>query len=181
MDLYGLIVNVNNNDFSFIPTINNNDYDMSNISSAYIKVSSISENETSTISFKNVDNLILTISDFSSLKSGNYELNLVLEDTSNKNYVFPNLGYSLLTVSSTSISIEGNSLSSQMVSEIYNKMKSDVIRGATGAQGPKGEQGPKGDTAPLVPSLNDIWLKPNGTTIQTISVWNGTQWKDYTL
>lgn len=46
---------------------------------------------------------------------------------------------------------------------------------------PKGEKGDKGDTAPLVPSLNDIWLKPNGTTIQTLSVWNGTQWKDYTL
>ena len=145
MDLYGLIVNVNNNDFSFIPTINNKDYDMSNISSAYIKVSSIPENETSTISFKNVDNLSLTISDFSSLKSGNYELNLVLEDTSNKNYTFPNLGSSLLTVSSTSISIEGNSLSSQMVSEIYNKMKSDVIQGATGPQGETGPQGPKGD------------------------------------
>ena len=141
MDLYGLRVDVNNDSFTFKPTINNIDYSMSSISSAYLKITNIDDNKVSTISFKSVDTLVLTINDFSSLSSGNYELNLVLEDTSNKNYTFPNLGSSLLTVSSTSISIEGNSLSSQMVSEIYNKMKSDVIQGATGPQGPAGENG----------------------------------------
>lgn len=144
MDLYGLTVDVNNDNFTFKPTINNIDYSMGSISSAYLKITNIDDNKVSTISFKNVDTLVLTINDFSSLKSGNYELNLVLEDTSNKNYTFPNLGSSLLTVSSTSISIEGNSLSSQMVSGIYDKMKSDVIQGATGPQGPQGEQGPQG-------------------------------------
>lgn len=143
MDLYGLIVDANNDSFTFKPTINNIDYSMGSISSAYLKITNIDDNKVSTISFKSVDSLVLTINDFSSLKSGNYELNLVLEDTSNKNYTFPNLGSSLLTVSSTSISIEGNSLSSQMVSEIYNKMKSDVIQGEPG---PQGIQGPKGDT-----------------------------------
>ena len=151
MDLYGLIVDVNNDSFTFKPTINNIDYSMSSISSAYLKITNIDDNKVSTISFKSVDTLVLTINDFSSLSSGNYELNLVLEDTSNKNYTFPNLGSSLLTVSSTSISIEGNSLSSQMVSEIYNKMKSDVIQGATGPQGPAGKQGPKGDTGATGP------------------------------
>lgn len=139
MDLYGLIVDVNNDSFTFKPTINNIDYSMSNISSAYLKITNIDDNKVSTISFKNVDTLVLTINDFLSLSSGNYELNLVLEDNSNKNYVFPNLGSSLLTVSSTSVSIEGNSLSSQMVSEIYNKMKSDVIQGATGPAGENGK------------------------------------------
>ena len=151
MDLYGLIVDVNNDSFTFKPTINNIDYSMGSISSAYLKITNIDDNKVSTISFKNVDTLVLTINDFLSLPSGNYELNLVLEDSSNKNYVFPNLGSSLLTVSSTSISIEGNSLSSQMVSEIYNKMKSDVIQGATGPQGPKGdtgEPGPRGEQGP---------------------------------
>ena len=148
MDLYGLIVDVNNDSFTFKPTINNIDYSMGSISSAYLKITNIDDNKVSTISFKNVDTLVLTINDFSSLKSGNYELNLVLEDTSNKNYTFPNLGSSLLTVSSTSISIEGNSLSSQMVSGIYNKMKSDVIQGATGPQGPKGPKGDTGATGP---------------------------------
>lgn len=155
MDLYGLIVDVNNDSFTFKPTINNIDYNMGSISSAYLKITNIDDNKVSTISFKNVDTLVLTINDFSSLSSGNYELNLVLEDSSNKNYVFPNLGSSLLTVSSTSISIEGNSLSSQMVSEIYNKMKSDVIQGATGPKGPQGEQGiqgPKGDTGATGPA-----------------------------
>ena len=147
MDLYGLVVNVNNNEFSFNPTINNKDYNMDNISSAYIEVSD-STKKITTIPFKTPNNLILTSDDLSSLVAGNYELNLVLEDNSNKNYVFPNLGSSLLTISSTSISIEGNSLSSQMVSEIYNKMKSDVIQGATGPQGP---QGPKGDTGATGP------------------------------
>ena len=151
MDLYGLRVDVNNDSFTFKPTINNIDYSMSSISSAYLKITNIDDNKVSTISFKSVDTLVLTINDFSSLSSGNYELNLVLEDTSNKNYTFPNLGSSLLTVSSTSISIEGNSLSSQMVSEIYNKMKSDVIQGATGPQGPAGKQGPKGDTGATGP------------------------------
>ena len=155
MDLYGLIVDANNDSFTFKPTINNIDYSMGSISSAYLKITNIDDNKVSTISFKNVDTLVLTINDFSSLKSGNYELNLVLEDTSNKNYTFPNLGSSLLTVSSTSISIEGNSLSSQMVSEIYNKMKSDVIQGATGPQGPKGdtgEPGPQGEQGPTGPA-----------------------------
>ena len=151
MDLYGLIVDVNNDSFTFKPTINNIDYNMSSISSAYLKITNIDDNKVSTISFKSVDTLVLTINDFSSLSSGNYELNLVLEDLSNKNYVFPNLGSSLLTVSSTSISIEGNSLSSQMVSEIYNKMKSDVIQGATGPQGPKGDKGDTGATGPQGP------------------------------
>ena len=146
MDLYGLDVNVidTQEQFSFTPRMNDDSYPLSNIKTAIIRLTQQNGNY-SEISIENpTKEITLEYSDFYKISEGTYILTLRVTDTSDNLIIFPNLNSIVADVTDSSISIEGNVLSALMVNDIYNKMKSEVIQGATGPQGPKGDTGAQG-------------------------------------
>lgn len=172
MDLYGLDVNVidDQEQFSFTPRMNDDDYALSNIKSATIRLTKQDGN----FQEINIDNptneIMLGYSDFYQISEGTYILTLRVTDSSDNLIIFPNLNSIVADITDSSISIEGNVLSALMVNDIYNKMKSEVIQGAKGDKGDTGPQGPKGD--PGEPG------EPGPQGKQGIPGTNGTNGKD---